>query len=391
MKLKKHMTRFLVLLIASTFLACGGGSSGGGSSPAGPTAATGVFKDSNVSGLQYLTSSGQSGTTDASGHYSYMTGDTVTFSVGGVTLGSATASGVVTPVDLVAGGSSSSTEVLNMVRFLMMLDSNGNPDDGIAISAGVQTAAGSWANLDFSNPDFDTEVASLVTDCQYADSGAHTLPNASSAQSHLEASLRCAYSGAFKGTFAGSDNGTFGVIVDCQTGEVRGAAHSNTYDGLTEGYGTGIIDYDQSMAFITGFVDAGATFDGHLTTPNSMSGTWQDTYDSDHGTFSGARLGGAAEASYRYTGVAYNDDSSTGGVMAMDVTDGVITGIVYSIEDNSQYTISGTLSGSTISATTSNGVQISGTMNSDDSFYGTWYNPADGDHGTFDGCGCQLN
>lgn len=385
----KRMIQVVAGLTTAMLIACSGGS--GSSDTSSPTAATGVFKDSNVSGLQYTTSSGQSGVTDASGHYSYMTGDTVTFSVGGVNLGSTTASGVVTPVDLVAGGSSASTSVLNIVRFLMMLDSNGNPDDGIAISAEVQAVAGSWAVLEFSNQDFDTNVAPLITECQTADGGTHQLPNAVIAQNHLEASLRCAYSGAFRGTFSGSDSGTFGVIVDCQTGEVRGAAYSTYYDTTTEGYGTGIIDYDQTMAFITGFVDAGATFQGQLTTPNSMSGTWQDAYDSDHGNFSGTRIGGAAEASYRYTGVAYNDDSTVGAVLAMDVSGGTITGVGYGIENNEQFTISGTLSDSTLTATTSNGVQISGTMNTDDSFYGTWYNPEDGDSGTFDGCGCQLN
>ena len=386
---RKRMIQMVALLATVMLCACSGGS--GSSDTSSPTAKTGVFKDSNVSGLQYTTSSGQSGVTDASGHYSYMTGDTVTFSVGGVTLGNTAASGVVTPVDLVAGGSSSSPAVVNIVRFLMMLDSNGNPDDGITISAQVQTAAEAWADLDFSDPDFDTNVAALITECITADSGAHLLPDAATAQNHLEGSLRCAYSGAFRGTFSGSDRGTFGVIVDCQTGEVRGAAFSTTYDSLTEGYGTGSIDYDQTMAFITGFVDAGATFQGRLTSPNAMSGTWQDDYGSDHGNFSGNRIGGAVEASYRYTGLFYNDDTATGGVLAMDVSGDVITGVGYGIENNEQFTVSGTLSGSTITATTSNGVQISGTMNGDDTFDGTWNDPAHGEYGTFDGCGCQLN
>jgi hypothetical protein len=394
MKLRKHMIEAVVCLMAILFIACGGSSSddGGGSPSApAPSAAVGVFKDSNVSGLQYTTSSGQSGTTDASGHYNYMTGDTVTFSVGGVALGSAVASGVVTPVDLVAGGSSSSTPVLNIVRFLMMIDANGDPDDGIAISAAVQAAAAAWTPLDFSDPGFDTLAAPLITECQTADGGAHLLPDAVTAQNHLEASVRCAYSGAFRGTFSGSDSGTFGVIVDPQTGEVRGVAYSNTYGDTTEAYGSGIVDYDQTMAFITGFVDTGATFSGQLATPDTMSGTWQDTSTGDHGNFSGNRIGGATESAYRYTGVAYNDDSSVGAVLAMDISGSTLTGIGYGVEDNDQFTFSGTLSGSSIDATASNGVLISGTINSDDTFSGTWYNPADGDSGTFDGCGCPLN
>jgi hypothetical protein len=392
MRTKKCLVWAMVFLLNAMLLACGGGG-GGGSTAVTPTSATGVFKDSNVSGLDYATSSGQTGITDQYGQYVYMTGDTVTFSIGGVILGSTIASGVVTPVDLVAGGSSSSPEVLNIVRFLMMLDSDGDPDNGINISTEVQDAADAWTQIDFSDPDFETNIAALITDCQIADSGAHNLPDDISAQSHLEASLRCVYSGAFRGTFSGSDSGTFGAIVDPQTGEVRGAAYSYSYDTTTEAYGISPIDYDQTMAFITGFVDSGAAFDGRLTSVNTMSGTWADNDPggTDHGNFTGNRIGGIAAAAYRYTGVAYNDDGSTGAVLALDVNNGILTGVGYGIEDNNQFTLTGTLSGTTIAATTSQGIQINGTLYSDDTFYGTWHNPADGDSGTFDGCGCQLN
>jgi hypothetical protein len=259
----------------------------------------------------------------------------------------------------------------------------------------VQTVAGSWTTLTFSNPDFDSQVASFIADCQSADGGSHTLPNTTSAEIHLEASLRCVYSGAFKGTFTGSDSGTFGIIIDCQTGEVLGAAYNYSYDDMTDAHGSGIVDYDQNMSFITGFADAGPTFDGQLTTANSMSGTWQGSESSYRGTFSGTRIGGDPEASYRYTGVANYFDPGYGNmvvaVLAMDVSDGIITGVAYDIESNEQSTISGTLLDSTITASSSTGVKISGTMSGDDSFYGTWNDPENMNQGTFDGSGCQLN
>ncbi len=94
----------LVLLLS----ACGGGSSSPSSSSSSASL-TGVFVDAPVAGLSYQTSSGVSGTTDSQGRFNYAAGDTVTFSVGGLTLGSAqptvTSAGnaTITPVDIVSG------------------------------------------------------------------------------------------------------------------------------------------------------------------------------------------------------------------------------------------------------------------------------------------------
>jgi hypothetical protein len=383
---KKWMVGLTVLVFISMVAACGGG--GGSSAPA---MATGVFKDSNVSGMEYETSSGQSGFTDQQGRYTYVVGDSVTFFIGGVVVGTTTASGVVTPVDIVAGGSTSSPQVQNIVRFLMMLDSDGTPDNGISISADLQTVADSWSQIDFSDADLDTQVASIITDCQTADGGTHVLPNASAAQTHLESTMRCVYSGAFAGTFAGDDSGTYGIMIDPQTGRVRGAAYSPLYDETTEASGTGIVNYDQTMAFITGFVDTGATFNGQLSTPNAMSGTWSDAWEGDSGTFSGNRIGGTTGSSHRYSGVVYDEFGTTVAVLSMDVNGGTITGVGFSIEENEQFDFNGTLSGSTISAVAVDGTTIDGTLNSDDTFSGIWNTPAVGESGTFEGCGCQLN
>jgi hypothetical protein len=341
--------------------------------------------------MEYETSSGQSGFTDHNGRYTYVVGDTVTFFIGGVVMGTTTAGGVVTPVDLVAGGSTDSQQVQNIVRFLMMLDSDGTPDNGIAISADIQTVADTWSQIDFSDSDLDTQVASITTDCQAADGGAHALPDASVAQKHLLNTMRCVYSGVFAGTFSGSDSGTFGIMIDPKTGQVRGAAYSPHYDTTTETLGTGIVNYDQTMAFITGFVDTGANFNGQLSTANAMSGTWSDEWEGDSGDFSGNRIGGTTGASHRYSGVALDEFGTTIAVLSMDINGGVINGVGFSIEENEQFDFEGTLSGATISAIAADGKQINGTLNSDNTFSGTWNNPADGDSGTFEGCGCQLN
>lgn len=90
---------------------CGGGNNQVMIAPYSPY--TGVFVDAPVTGLNYRTTSGAAGSTDAQGHFNYALGDIVTFSTGGVILGMAipvvTPAGntVVTPVDLAGGGGTS--------------------------------------------------------------------------------------------------------------------------------------------------------------------------------------------------------------------------------------------------------------------------------------------
>ncbi len=94
-----------VLLLGS----CGGGGGGASGSASSSANMTGVFSDAPVSGLSYTTSSGASGTTNALGQFNFAAGDSVTFKVAGITLGSATpsvsanGSATITPLNLVPG------------------------------------------------------------------------------------------------------------------------------------------------------------------------------------------------------------------------------------------------------------------------------------------------
>jgi hypothetical protein len=58
------------------------------------------------------------------------------------------------------------------------------------------------------------------------------LPNARAAQAHLESTLLCTYSGAYKGTYSGGDNGNFGFIIDASSGNAVGVAYSVAGDEL---------------------------------------------------------------------------------------------------------------------------------------------------------------
>ncbi|MDP2722208.1 MAG: hypothetical protein Q8O72_05595 [Bacteroidales bacterium] len=93
----------------------------------------GVFLDSPVSGLDYQTET-QSGTTDAAGHFQYLDGETIMFSMGDIVMGEAMASAVMTPVDLVPRANDEThPTVTNMIRFMQTLDEDGNPENGITL------------------------------------------------------------------------------------------------------------------------------------------------------------------------------------------------------------------------------------------------------------------
>ena len=103
------MALTVVPLIAVMLLS--GCSRGGSTSSSTATYSplTAVFSDAPVAGLTYKTGSGAAGTTDAQGRFNYAAGDSVTFSVGGMLVGTAApqltlaGNAPVTPADLGLG------------------------------------------------------------------------------------------------------------------------------------------------------------------------------------------------------------------------------------------------------------------------------------------------
>ena len=134
MKLFRYGLLYLLLVV---FLAaCGGG---GGSAPAAiippPAMSAGVFLDSAVAGLTYQSGSNSPGTTDENGTFMYTPGETLTFSVGGVVIGTLPDGAlVVTPLDFGAAAE-------NIARFLQTLDEDGDPSNGIDITAAAAALA----------------------------------------------------------------------------------------------------------------------------------------------------------------------------------------------------------------------------------------------------------
>ena len=200
----------LVLFASLTLVTCGGGGSGSyGNSPT----RKGVFVDSPVEGLAYKTAT-LSGVTDVNGTFIYREqelevgketitiGEIITFLVGDIVLGLGIANEIVTPVDLVDEAveelsPEQNPTVTNISRFLMSLDVDGDPDNGISISQKIRDACrGRSINFNQSVADFETdpEVVSLFVTLNglgvFSDIGERKLCPVLDSRTHLRESLK---------------------------------------------------------------------------------------------------------------------------------------------------------------------------------------------------------
>jgi hypothetical protein len=177
---------------------CGGDSGGGDDDDAGDDEVSsqsqqGVFIDAPVAGISYETG-GEIRITDEDGRFNYVPGVEVAFLIGGIQLGTAEGNNVITPIDLVAEANDADhPTVINILRFIQTLDDDGNPDNGITITAVVRDMAGGRSvNFAQSVADFesDSNVISALDELTAASAaGARTLVAESDAVSHFETSL----------------------------------------------------------------------------------------------------------------------------------------------------------------------------------------------------------
>lgn len=356
-------TTYLTMISLCTLTACGGGGSGGSNTPSNPPIQTaqGRFIDATVEGLSFESGS-QSGITDDRGTFTYEVGNTITFSVGSVVIGSATGNEIITPVDL-TGLDTTQPETRNIVRFLTMLDSDNDASNGITISNAVQLMAENWAPVDFTSANLGGELAQIISDVAAADNRTPTLLTLSEAQNHLEGTLACLSSGVFKGTFSGQDNGTFLLWNQHErfdplvfgdntprtgvTSAIVFSSDENVVLGVTPQQG---LSYNADKQFISGLVSSGAEFVGDLENYNTLSnGSWNNGLTSESGTFTGERINANADVRYRLSGffnmdgLGFTPDGS--GVIALNIfEDNSITGTLVTLRGN-ETALSGTLIG----------------------------------------------
>ena len=155
----------------------------------------GYYYDSLVSGLNYesrsedgVTHTGVTGEDDDPGRFSYAEGDTVSFSLGDISLGQIVAKDRVTPFDLAGleeeaiggcevdgvlpGDTDAFRKVVNLAVLFQTLDTDGDHTDGIEIRSEVAALfEGSSVDLDQSRTAFqaDAEILGLLAEANNLD------------------------------------------------------------------------------------------------------------------------------------------------------------------------------------------------------------------------------
>jgi hypothetical protein len=135
--MKKTIAFIAMSLIGLMLIGCGGGdgdSSSSGSTTPAATTLTGTFVDAPVEGLAYSTPT-LSGYTNSKGEYQYKTGETITFKIGNLELGSVVGGNLITPLTLTGESNLSniSVKATNIARILQTLDENSSNQGVIKI------------------------------------------------------------------------------------------------------------------------------------------------------------------------------------------------------------------------------------------------------------------
>lgn len=160
--------KIICLAISAAFAltGCLDDDNSGTSAASGASAVSGTLLDAAVEGVAYTaTPSGKSGTTTASGAFDCQSGDTVSFKIGGIVLGSAVCAAQITPLSLagIAAWTGSDDKVNNRLLFLQSLDEDDDPANGIRIVGAVASSlAGKTLDFSKSASTFDTDLAALL-------------------------------------------------------------------------------------------------------------------------------------------------------------------------------------------------------------------------------------
>lgn len=428
-------TRTLATLLAfSTALcACGGSGSNTNADSSGDAPVVSIlegrFVDSAVEGLEYL-SGDIVGITDNHGTFEYEQIDNIpqpiTFFFNGVEVGSALGKSILTPLDLVTGADLDTVEVQNIARFIQMLDTDANPNNGIAPSMDLLTAmfAFVWQPLNFSDTDFATQpaVTQIIADANSVDSRTYSLPSAAQATSHLKHTLACQSSGIYSGEFSGDDAGHFVLWVQHQRIDPLSFGDAEAHIGVTSAYVYSHVEdrligvspqeglaFTANNRFVAGKANNGAEFTGDFVDFTTISnGHWRNDVEGGSGIFSGARVAGESTAKYRLGGAVgvsniLDANADNTGAIALDIfSDNRVSGVAVSSRGD-RYNFSGELHGDSIALTSTENLTVNLTYDSTGShadnitvglfgqpgFWGTWQRGNENE--VIIGSSCDLN
>lgn len=148
---------------------------------------SGFFVDSVVEGLTYNTST-KNGITTSQGKFIYRSGEKITFKIGDILLGTATARSYITPVQLFNDSINySDNRVVNIVRLLLTLDEDNNSSNGIKINTTVNDLLlNKNTNFSLNSSDFENNISSIIG---LIKSGNSTLKSIQESQNHISNSI----------------------------------------------------------------------------------------------------------------------------------------------------------------------------------------------------------
>ncbi|QOY51863.1 Ig-like domain-containing protein [Candidatus Sulfurimonas baltica] len=160
------MIRSIIIsfLILFSLTGCGEGDGSG--------TVTGQFIDAPVQGLSYTCSSGATGETNSNGEYTCIIGDSVTFFIGSVEIGTSSAqTTAITPYTLFP---SDNVAAINLARLLQSVDT-GSVAGSIVIDTALE--ANIPVDTDFSHVDFSTTIQDALSIVLVSETEARTAMN----------------------------------------------------------------------------------------------------------------------------------------------------------------------------------------------------------------------
>jgi hypothetical protein len=303
------LLRQCVIAAATVYLCACSGGSGDSDSASGDSQELGVqegfFRGGNVAGLDFV-SGAQKGTTDESGAYACETDRLVTFSVGSVTLGETDCASVAHAAALTESGLPTDRVALNIVRFLMMLDQDQDPENGIFISEPLRSVAPSWNQLDFSVDDFESELYQVASDIASIEPRVPSVPDKVAAFEFLDTSLSCAYSGVYISRFQGETglplNAALSIFRDPATNVDAGEFFLIRQDWPLPVF---LNSTSKLMLETLPHVADNATFFADFVSPDQVMGSWRDAITVENadrtGDFDVIRVG-FVDGKYRFVG-----------------------------------------------------------------------------------------
>ncbi len=273
--MKKDIKTIILATALSTILIGCGGSDSDNTQGENPTLLTGTFVDAPVEGVSYSTKT-QSGTTDNKGHFKYQKGETVTFKIGTLSLGSAPAKEVVTPLSL-SGDTNLQTinqKALNIATLLQTLDENPQDSSRIVIPSTLHA-------LDIPQADFNDEAAliTIINEAKNITDKTYTLKLQDAVKNHLQDSLQeYIYQGTYTATSTFDSSKSSGTVpMQCantllwdvtvdESGQFKGTSNTNGQRLAIS------LDLDGNK--VSGLANDGTNWNINIDEDGTISGTY---------------------------------------------------------------------------------------------------------------------